>query len=202
MLAPMSDLGLPELERNWRVSGADEDLAHLLRARVRAGLPAQERVELAAFLGQPAARAAVTVRADDPPWNPWAKALDRPAARAFVIHARCVLLDGEPPPGGCHPAFLELVQTSLDAVRPPLERAIPRERLEASFLRALAAPPHAMEEEIGALRRGCDVYRTNRSVPPRWGPPARERPGAGGRAAPAGESGGVRRPARGRDLAL
>ncbi|MGE0707487.1 MAG: hypothetical protein AB7N76_10925 [Planctomycetota bacterium] len=52
----MSDLGLRELERRFRASGTIEDETAWLRARVQAGELAQERAELAAYCGQPAAR--------------------------------------------------------------------------------------------------------------------------------------------------
>jgi hypothetical protein len=53
----MSDERLRSLERTWRGTGAQADLEALLRARLRAGALTRERLQLAAFVGDPAARA-------------------------------------------------------------------------------------------------------------------------------------------------
>ena len=58
----MTDSHLRELERRFRASASVEDEAAWLRARVQAGELSQERLELAAYLGHPAAGA--------PPGNP------------------------------------------------------------------------------------------------------------------------------------
>ncbi|MGE0708062.1 MAG: hypothetical protein AB7T09_08645 [Planctomycetota bacterium] len=51
----MSDEHLRELERRWKLSGAVEDEAALLRANVRAGSLSESDLELAAYLGHEAA---------------------------------------------------------------------------------------------------------------------------------------------------
>ena len=52
----MSDQKLRELERKWKETGSVEDEAAYLRERVRVGDLTQERLELAAYCGQEAAR--------------------------------------------------------------------------------------------------------------------------------------------------
>ena len=54
----MSDERLRELERRWKETGSVEDEAAWLSERVRAGELTEERLRLAAALGQPAAVAA------------------------------------------------------------------------------------------------------------------------------------------------
>lgn len=56
----MSDQALRELERRWRETGAGSDEAALVLARVRTGGTTVPRVQLAAGLGHPAARLAVS----------------------------------------------------------------------------------------------------------------------------------------------
>jgi hypothetical protein len=53
----VSDERLRGLERTWRRTGAQADLEALLRERLRAGTLTRERLHLAAWVGDPAARA-------------------------------------------------------------------------------------------------------------------------------------------------
>lgn len=62
----MSDTKLREAERQWRETGSAEDEAVYLRERMRAGGLAKQRVELAAWAGDPAARIVVGARE---PWS-------------------------------------------------------------------------------------------------------------------------------------
>lgn len=101
----MSDAHLRELERRWRLSGAPDDLLRWREARLRAGVVPRERIELAAWLGDPTALATVggAASADppwnaDPRWNAWARALTPGAARAFLLYAREELLARLGPP--------------------------------------------------------------------------------------------------------
>lgn len=55
----MSDEKLRELERRWRETGAAQDEAALLRERVRVGVLPRRQLELAAYLGHPAAQEAL-----------------------------------------------------------------------------------------------------------------------------------------------
>lgn len=57
----MSDQELQELARRWRESGRVEDEAAWLRARVRAGQLAPDRLAMAAFMGHEAAWLAMEV---------------------------------------------------------------------------------------------------------------------------------------------
>ena len=61
----MSDERLRELERRWQETGAVEDKAAYLRARLRADDLERKRLELAAYLGDAAARD--VLGADAPP---------------------------------------------------------------------------------------------------------------------------------------
>jgi hypothetical protein len=63
----MSDARLRELERRWRQTGAAEDQAAYLKARVDAGEFARERVALAARLGDAAAALALGLVPTGPP---------------------------------------------------------------------------------------------------------------------------------------
>lgn len=59
IIVPMSDQKLRELERRWKESESVEDEAVYLRERVRVGGLTQDRLELAASCGHPAARRAM-----------------------------------------------------------------------------------------------------------------------------------------------
>jgi hypothetical protein len=79
MLPGVSDAALREAERTWRASGAVEDEARLLLARVRAGALHPGRLELAAWLGHRAAREALGPDApagEHMPWERWGRAVD------------------------------------------------------------------------------------------------------------------------------
>lgn len=74
----MADLELRALERRWIASGDVADEARLLDARRRIGALPSERLELAAWLGHPAARRALGDEApagEPAPWLAWAGAL-------------------------------------------------------------------------------------------------------------------------------
>ena len=62
----MSDLDLRELERRFRILSTVEAEANWLRARVQAGELEQSLLELAAYLGHPAARSATQLDTLDP----------------------------------------------------------------------------------------------------------------------------------------
>ncbi len=73
-------------ERAWAASAGDDDEARLLLERVRTGALAPERLELAAWLGQPAARLALGDAApagDHVPLGRWARARPRMATWAM-----------------------------------------------------------------------------------------------------------------------
>lgn len=83
----MADAELRSLERQWRATGRVEDEARLLDARRRTGELRLERLELAAWLGHPAARAALgdDAPAGEPaPWSRWANALDRAGVEVLL----------------------------------------------------------------------------------------------------------------------
>ena len=65
--ARVSDADLRELERRWRETGCVDDEAAWLRARVQARELGEQRLELAAYLGHPAARAAQGVESTTSP---------------------------------------------------------------------------------------------------------------------------------------
>ncbi len=75
VLSNMADEDVRALERTWRESGSTEDEAAYLAARVRSGLLPQENVELAASLGDRAARRALgqeLAEGEPPsPFGPW-----------------------------------------------------------------------------------------------------------------------------------
>lgn len=96
----MSDDYLQQLEARWRETGDSPDEAALLRERMRAGLLARPRLELAAFLGHEAARMALPgspgLDSDEPTrlaaelW-PWGK---EACVAAAVSAAHAVSADG------------------------------------------------------------------------------------------------------------
>jgi len=61
----VSDARLRQLERRWQQTGAQDDEARYLKARIRAGSLQQRRVELAAYLGHEPSRAALVVEDPD-----------------------------------------------------------------------------------------------------------------------------------------
>ena len=128
----MADHELRLLERRWRASGAPDDEARFLDARRRSGELPRGRLELAAWLGHPAARAALGEEApagEHVPWSSWAsllgpegltvllrRAVDSAAATALTragseacAHLRRVL-EGEAPLAGSEP-----VERALEA---------------------------------------------------------------------------------------
>jgi len=89
----MADDRLRQLERRFRESGAVEDEAAWLRARVRAGELPEERLRLAARMGQAAAAAALGVPCGELGWrwaasSPEADLRVRCAAAALWVRAR------------------------------------------------------------------------------------------------------------------
>ncbi len=86
----MGDEDLRALERAWQQTGTIEAEARLLRARLRAGALAPERLELAAWLGHAPAIEALGPEApagEHVPLARWAAALDA-EGRAVVVGAR------------------------------------------------------------------------------------------------------------------
>jgi hypothetical protein len=84
----VSDDGLRELERRFRATGEPADEARWLAESLRAGRLARERLELAAFLGHPAAALALGTAAvaDQGAVQRWLAAFDD-AARVAVVRA-------------------------------------------------------------------------------------------------------------------
>lgn len=103
----MVDATVREHERRWRETGAPEDQARWLVARLRAGELTRERLELAACLGSHAARAALDgqVRAWDAPSDAgsWLVALtawgDEVLVRGLALAARAL---AAPEPRAAH----------------------------------------------------------------------------------------------------
>ena len=95
----MTDASVRELERRWLTSG---DLAHgvaLLRERLRLGLLDPTRLELAAWLGHPVAKALLGAEAPvgrHAGRNEWLRALDREAMQILVEVERQHLPADEP----------------------------------------------------------------------------------------------------------
>jgi len=94
----MGDSRARALERRWKETGALEDEVAYLRERVRAGLLSQERLELLAYCGQPAARAALdneTWETTDDPFQWTSNLLARwgqiASVRAAVAAARAAI---------------------------------------------------------------------------------------------------------------
>lgn len=84
----MADEQLRALERRFSETGAVEDEAALLAARLRAGLEAPVEVRLRAYLGEPAARQVLGRPPEPPSVSPsrsLAKALERYVAAGGVI---------------------------------------------------------------------------------------------------------------------
>lgn len=81
----MADSDLRTLERRFRETGAVEDEAAWLRARVRAGTLDPDRLDLAAWLDHPGARAALGKQAPEQVPGPehWTS-VEAPALAAFV----------------------------------------------------------------------------------------------------------------------
>lgn len=126
----MSDAQVRELERRWRATGAPEDQAAWILARVRTGELRIERIELAALCGEAGARAAlvalrgagadpVASGAIPPPEDlgRFLQALDArdplACARAALELARCVVA-ADPSPGA--DPEVEAALTAAEAV--------------------------------------------------------------------------------------
>jgi hypothetical protein len=121
-----------ELERRWRETGATEDEARWLQARLRAGELDVTRVELAAYLDDPAARAVIAPPPRAWPNDPearlraWGKGLSdhgvEACARAAVAEGHhklgIVLRPGVLTPGGelARSACVRLIVRRLEAL--------------------------------------------------------------------------------------
>ncbi|MEZ6183414.1 MAG: hypothetical protein R3F62_00200 [Planctomycetota bacterium] len=85
----MSDLKLQRLERRWRASQSLADEVEYLRERVRVGELPLPRLQLAAYLEHPAARAVLPDFALPPGYRTWLTGLgawsDRLALRAYAL---------------------------------------------------------------------------------------------------------------------
>jgi len=103
----MSDEALRELERRWRASGAVEDEAAWLAARLRVGAQNASALRLRALLGEPAARLALgdSSPAEVTPGPAAADALARLAGAHGVLEHHLF----EPPGAPDDPAAHELV---------------------------------------------------------------------------------------------
>jgi hypothetical protein len=101
----VSDTRLRDAERKWQQTGAAEDEAVLLQEQLRAGDLSEARVQLAAWLGHPAAQQVTGLRvladalgdgsavgkAQIELWNGLLRAGPETASRALIAHARhCV----------------------------------------------------------------------------------------------------------------
>ncbi|MEZ6185039.1 MAG: hypothetical protein R3F62_08535 [Planctomycetota bacterium] len=94
----MSDEALRHLERRWSESGALEDEVALIRQRLRAGATTQQRVDLAAFLGSPAAAALSACAAQELPADyAWELALELHHGALAVQRVELALLRGVAP---------------------------------------------------------------------------------------------------------
>ena len=84
----MTDSRLQELKRAWEASGSVEDEAAYLRERVRVGDLTQERLELAAYCGHPAAAAILDPKVNRGPelLGKWIASLQR-FGRATVLQS-------------------------------------------------------------------------------------------------------------------
>lgn len=142
----MSDRSLRELERRWQLSQDPADLARLQEARLRAGVVARERLELAALLGDAGARAVTGPAPADPPWNAWARVLEPGAARAFLLFAREELREELPRPPRVA-AQLQALLGGAPGARLRAEDLFPALDARASrrILRELGHPPEDVE---------------------------------------------------------
>ena len=94
----MSDVDLRDLERRFRETGSVEDEATWLRARVQAGELEQGRLDLAAYLCDPASLAAQRDRLPNPRgWESWLAALRADPNARVVLNA----LSSISPPATC-----------------------------------------------------------------------------------------------------
>jgi hypothetical protein len=125
------DERLEQLERDWRATGSEVDLAALLSARVRAGRLSPDALALAAWLGAPAALLAAPEHAPPPTegdsWSAlcaWAEAL--PGFGALGVEAS-------------HRAALAEAERKLDALEQPVDPA------------DATPPPAATDEEEAGL---------------------------------------------------
>ena len=117
----MSDANLRELERRFRASGTVEDEAAWLLERARAAELEQSRVEMAAYLGHPAALLGLGRAQDGRPVEDWLD--DLPGHREFL--QRFVLAGGAaslPAWHRDHPAWPD-EHRAREAARTPEDRA-------------------------------------------------------------------------------
>jgi len=127
----MSDERLRELQRRWQESGAPEDGAALLRARLRGGSVTPARLALLAHLGEPAAVLVLGEDAPDPipSASGWIDALGRFELEAHVRAAVAAAVRLRPSYERGHPGdprfeqALEAVWTWLRTPGPDTQRA-------------------------------------------------------------------------------
>lgn len=127
----MSDERLRELQRRWQETGAVEDGAALLRARLRAGTLTPERLALLAHLGEPAASLALGDDAPEPiaSASAWLSGLDRFGREAHLRAAVAVaarlrpLFERANPRDRRYQAALEAIWDWLRAPEPATRRA-------------------------------------------------------------------------------
>lgn len=112
----MSDEELRALERTWRETGAVEDEARWLAARVRAGGLDRARLASLAFFGHEAARLAAELPAPDA-WdlddaNEWAARL-KPLGAEALLRAGHAVAAASVPEGAARPPMLEAIEAWL-----------------------------------------------------------------------------------------
>jgi hypothetical protein len=139
----MSDGRLREFERSLAAGADPEAGARLLAERLRAGTLDRERLRLAAYVGDAAARLLVETE-PEPDLRRWAGGLrewgPEPCARAAVVAARLALVGWE----SWEPGSLEPGRVLCDALESAIES---RQRLDESLHRS------AHESAANALDR-------------------------------------------------
>lgn len=176
----MVDATVREHERRWRETGAPDDMARWLVARLRAGELTPERLELAACLGSRAARAALggRVRAWDPPTDDpraWLMALvawgDEVLVRGLALalasmRERSSVGDVHPVLGAvlawCDDPTTERARAAatspyLGPVEPALAGYAPHDHLVNDLARALEATSTTRHRVLAASLAGWDV---------------------------------------------
>ncbi len=162
----MSDADLRDLERRWKESGGHDDAVRYLQSRLRASDLPRERVEVAAWLGHPAACA---VLGDDAPSGiaPWdlracVEALGRWGAPWVVRGAAGVLERAFPlMEDRTDPRWVAGVRTTLEAVRNVLACPCAEHRRAAHAAAGEASDTaRAIEASIGdkAIERRDPFY--------------------------------------------
>lgn len=169
----MADGRLRELERRWQQSGSVQDEAAYLLERVREGDLTKERLELAAYLGYPAASSGVGVRAHDPQsledFVDFARGLKRFERQAKVRAALAVALRLPRPEEAARPFVDRCVAATARWVLDPNEENARAAASAGLFVPDYLGVTYIRYRGLGWATAGSDAwnrrFRSIRDVP-------------------------------------